>query len=427
MALELGINTEAKIATLTSSENEKDDFRRLWWCLYLMDRFLMEKNTNVIEDRMNGIYLPNEEIDNSMDNWSEIGLNLMGSDEWFTPGLPNQTLDSYRLLLWRTVGNALKFNHLAKNSGSVFKSISLLYGMTSLEGSLREWRRNLPEYVTSHINLVQTADTTITNPDYTWRVIYTVIQSNYTKALIHHPSLVKNVLEAPQKAYYSHAFMETMNACHENAMLLSCFLRRNPSFDFCTSTISSFIFYTAFPLVLAFQSDLPQNEFSKISNSLEIHLAALKEHAKFFEIHPVFLETIDYLLMLNDPIMCIKEFTRFEAIDRSVPKAGASHTFLETPANSRSSPSLQHRNSDASLGSTTLGDVSTAASMSMHHLQAAAIATSAMLPSVDIQQQQHQQHMWANNAPVQPLDANSVIQNFIGTSNQNQFNFSSYQ
>ncbi|KAJ3328858.1 hypothetical protein HDU91_004006, partial [Kappamyces sp. JEL0680] len=323
---------ESSVLTLAVSEYERENLRGLWWCLYLLDRFLLEKNNNNINDDMNQVFLPsfdNPPFDHSQDKLPEYGLQIMSSPEWYTPSIPRQSLEAYRLLLWRIAGRALQFNYLTKTQPNATAVSNPLFIMSSLEGSLREWWRVLPDYIISHVALAQ-SDSPISDPAYTWRVLYTLVQFNHVKTLVNHPCLLKNTLESPMLSVKSRAFQDSISCAHDNASLLSCYLRRNPQFEYCTTTVGNYMFHTAFPLVLAFRMDLPPQEHAKVQESLEIHIRCLREHTAFYETVPVLCETLDYLISLVDPIEIVREFSRFKSLGGKAPTSLIKYT-AETP------------------------------------------------------------------------------------------------
>jgi len=337
MAQDLGINKEATLTTLSQLDYERENMRGLWWCLYLLDRFLLERNCNNITDDMNQVFLPSFDkapFDHSQDKLPDYGLQIMSSPEWYTPALPNQSLEAYRLLLWRIAGKTLNFNYLTKTQPNAHAIANPLFIMASLEGSLREWWRGLPEYILSHVNLGQ-SDAPIVDPAYTWRVMYSLVQFNHVKSLVYHPCLLKNTLESPILASKSKAFLESVETAKNNAQLLACYLRRNPQFEHCTTTVGTFMFHTAFPLVLALRMDLPANEYARCKESLDIHIRCLREHTNFYETVPVLCETLDYLISLTDPIEIVREFSRFKAMGGKTPTLVK--YLAEAPGNSSNS------------------------------------------------------------------------------------------
>jgi hypothetical protein len=344
MAKDIGINQEVTLTSLTSFDYEKEHLRGMWWCLFLMDRFLFEKNCNLIEDKDNQIYMPGYDKSpfyQTQDKLPVFGLQVMSSTEWFTPGLPNQSLDAYRVLLVRIFGRALKFNYLTKFQPNSSTVENPLFIMASIEGSLREWWLSLPDYVISHLALAQ-SDQHIPDPEYTWRVVYTCVQYNHIRALVFHPCLLKNTLESPIESAKSRAFINSINIAHENAKVLSTYLRRNTKFEYCTATIGSYIFHTAFPLVLASRMNLSEPELAQVKESLEIHVQCLRENTIQYEVTPILIETLDYLISLQDPVDIIAQFSRFQAMSG---KAPTNLKILDEPP-TKSSPS-QHYSSPA--------------------------------------------------------------------------------
>ena len=311
MAKDIGLNCEKSINKLSKIGYEKENMRGLWWCLYHLDRYLVERNCNEISDDMNDVYLPasNLPFEHSQDDYPETGKEIMQSMEWYTPSLPNQSLEAYRLLLSRIAGKALRFNFLAASN----KLTTPFLILSTLQDSLRSFRNSLPDYIMSHVALVE-SDNPIANPSYTWRVVYSVIQMNHVKTLVYHPILLKNIMESPALAAKSSAFRESVLAGLENASFLTAFLRRNPKFHYTTAVIGNYIFHTALPLLLALRMDITSNETARIQDALDIHIKALRGHNEFYETVPILCETLDYLASLVNPVDIVREFTRFKSM-----------------------------------------------------------------------------------------------------------------
>jgi hypothetical protein len=320
MAKEIGINKESSIGTLSDFNYERESMRRLWWCLFLMDHFLSEKNMNLIEFSDNQIFLPDEKSDNGnvLDKTKYVGMQTMNSMQVFLPGLRNQGLAAYRLLLTKISSQALKFNYLSKFEPSNPLVANPLYIMGALSGSLREWFWSLPDFITIHCQLAR--DGVIHNPAFTWRVIYTYVQYNHIKSLVFNPSLLKNILESSSLVTLSNSYIETVSVAHENSKLLTMFLQRNPKFDHTTTAIASYIFNIAFNLILCSRLEASETiEHIQILDSLDIHMRSLREHTTSFENVPVLIETLEYFLTLTDPREIISQFTKFKAMRGSAP------------------------------------------------------------------------------------------------------------
>ncbi|KAJ2998583.1 hypothetical protein HDV02_004398 [Globomyces sp. JEL0801] len=301
MAKDIGLNNETKLMALSPFDYERENLRGIWWAIYIMDRFLYERNLSKIQDDDNNVFLPSLEkipFDQPSDKLSHYGLQIMANKEWFTPSLPNQSLDAYRLLLFRIFGKALKYNYSINNSSN--NDFQALYVSSTLQGSLHEWWRGLPNFILSHLSLAQ-SESPINDPAFTWRVIYTVIHFNYVKHLVHYPCLLKNVMERTVNITKLHSFVESINIAHDNA------------------TVGNYLFHTCIPLVIALRMDLPPQEAKKVAESLEVHIRCLREHTTIYEIVPVLIDTLEYLLTLPDAIQIIREFTRFKSMSGETP------------------------------------------------------------------------------------------------------------
>jgi hypothetical protein len=209
----------------------------------------------------------------------------------------------------------------------------------------------LPEYIISHLSLAQ-SDQPISDPEYTWRVVYTCVQYNHIRSLVFHPCLLKNTLESATESAKSRAFVGSLNIAHENAKVLSAYLRRNQQFEHCTSTMGSYIFHTAFPLVLASRMKLPEHELAQIKESLDIHVQCLRQNTIQFEVTPILIETLDYLISLHDPVDIIAQFSRFQAMSGKAPsnlKILEEPPIKASPTNQYSSPSSNWNESSSSF------------------------------------------------------------------------------
>jgi hypothetical protein len=321
MAKEIGLNKEICINAMCNSEAEKENQRRLWWCLYLMDTFIAELHSRLIEDKDNQVYLPSEDNGGKEDinKLKYFGLQIMASEEWFTPGIPNYGLNAYRLLLIRISGRAMKFNYLTKYDPGNPQVANPLYIMGALQGSLRDWWSSLPDRILSHIALAQ-SNMPIEDPAYTWRVLYTCVQFNCVKSLINHPCMLKKILTNSITGVKSTYYIESVIVGHENALVLRCFLARNARFKYCTIALSNYMFNIAFPLVIASKLEpLGSPEHSKIISSLDAHLSSLRAHSIAYQCVPVLLETLEYLLSLSTPVEIISEYTRFRTSKGKTP------------------------------------------------------------------------------------------------------------
>ncbi|KAJ3253514.1 hypothetical protein HK103_000483 [Boothiomyces macroporosus] len=337
MAKDIGMNVEEKLAALAEGDYERENYRGVWWSMYQLDRFLMEKNAHYIQDEDNQLFLPTTNkvnFDHAQDKLPMVGMQMLSSPEWFTPGLPNQSLEAYRILLFRIFGKVLLFNHLTQQKDVKMQP---LYVMQAFSSSLREWWRSLPNHILAHFPLVQ-SNAIIVDPETTWVVLHTIVQFNHVKSLVYNPCMLKNIIENPSSAVSSHAFLESINICHENAVILQCFLRRNPNFDFCTATLGRYIFHIAVPLVCAFRMELPSLEAAKVAESLEVHVHCLREHTLAYEAEPILSETLDYLISLSDPIQVAKDYLNFKS-------SGKNPSVIKTLANPGSVNSPYYKNS----------------------------------------------------------------------------------
>ena len=178
MAKFIGLNKEEHLDHLASHNYDKEQLRAVWWSLYMFDRFSFQKNTSLINDEENLLYLPN-----TVGHMANYSMQIMSSPEWFTPTLPEQSLHSLRIILYRIMGRTLRFNYLTRYEPNHADLINPIYNMLSLDASLREWWRQIPPDVVNQFKLVQT-DICIPNPQFTWSVILDFVQFYHVKTMV---------------------------------------------------------------------------------------------------------------------------------------------------------------------------------------------------------------------------------------------------
>ena len=178
MAKFIGMNKEDHLDHLCTPEYNKEQMRGVWWSLYMFDRFSFQKNTSLIRDCDNMLWLPN-----NIGDMADYSMQVMSSPEWFTPTLPSQSIHSLRIILFRIMGRTLRFNYLTRYEASHPDLTNPIYIMLSLDASLREWWRQLPMEILNQCKLVE-SDLEIPNPQFTWGVMLDFIQYYHVKTMV---------------------------------------------------------------------------------------------------------------------------------------------------------------------------------------------------------------------------------------------------
>lgn len=82
MAKDIEMNVEEKLAALAEGDYERENYRGVWWSMYQLDRFLMEKNAHYIQDEDNQLFLPTTNkvnFDHAQDKLPMVGMQMLSS------------------------------------------------------------------------------------------------------------------------------------------------------------------------------------------------------------------------------------------------------------------------------------------------------------------------------------------------------------
>ncbi|KAJ3269395.1 hypothetical protein HDV01_001436 [Terramyces sp. JEL0728] len=336
IAKNLGINSELKLLALAGTETEREYLRSIWWWIYKWDRFLIYKNKHNLCDKDCNISLPGSSMNaEDVDKQAVLGMEIMAMDEWFTPGLPNQTLPAYRVLLWRIMGKVLQFSYLYQKQ----ESHNPLYIMSTLDSAMQVWKSNLPDYLSFHLSLIY-QDQPVQNPHETWVVLDTFITYNYVRVLLFSHLIMSRIIEDKDKVVKSYIFQQSLNTAIENAKILAFLLRHDANFEYGTGILGFFAFYTSFPLLIGKLLNLPEQEKIFVNAALETHLSFIKHHAQIFQRVPPFADALEYLMAITDPFKVIFDFVHIHTLGQDptmeytspfpMPEMYASPTTLES-------------------------------------------------------------------------------------------------
>ncbi|KAJ3324624.1 putative ATP-dependent RNA helicase dhx33 [Boothiomyces sp. JEL0866] len=321
IAKQIGLNSESRLRKLSSFIHEREQFRALWWYIHDIDRYFVHKNLHHLKDEDNQVFLPalpkkladelSEEVPSPY-----YACEVMQSVEWYTPGVSNQSIHAYRILLSRIFTKVQRYRYLFHNDELDDQELVTV----TLENSLNSWKLSLPDYVTAHINLAASMQP-IGNPEETWLIMHTLIHFNFTKVLLYNTRMLIYIVESIESAIFSNEFIESVKAGHNTAQLLRCYLARNPKFEYATLQIFPLmLLHIPIALICASKMNLDFHETQQILQSLEVIRQSLYLHTVTYERVPALLEAFDYFMQFNDPVQVVMAYAEFQWHDGKIPK-----------------------------------------------------------------------------------------------------------
>ncbi|KAJ3272638.1 putative ATP-dependent RNA helicase dhx33 [Terramyces sp. JEL0728] len=321
IAKQIGLNNEIRLQKLSAFIHEREQFRALWWYIHDIDRYFVHKSLHHLKDEDNQVFLPAlpkklaDELAEEVPS-PYFACEVMQSNEWFTPGVSNQSIHAYRILLSRIFTKVQRYRYLFHNDELEDQELVTV----ALENSLNSWKLSLPDYITAHINLAASMQP-ITNPEETWLIIHTLIHFNFTKVLLYNTRMLIYIVESIESAIFSNEFIESVKAGHNTAQLLTCYLTRNPKFEYSTLQIFPLmLLHIPIALICASKMNLDFHEKQQILQSLEVIRQSLYRHTLTYERVPALLEAFDYFMQLNDPVAVVMAYAEFQWHDGKIPK-----------------------------------------------------------------------------------------------------------
>ncbi|KAJ3313357.1 hypothetical protein HDV04_002163 [Boothiomyces sp. JEL0838] len=327
MARDIGMNKEETLSVLVENDAEKEDIRKVWWWMYSLDQFMRYKSKSILKDEDNGLFLPDSLLNSTkQDRKAYLGVHIMSSKDWFTPGLPDQSLHACKVLLTRIFGKVIQFNYLFQFENN---SINTLYVLSTLEGSLQLWWCNLPPIFMEHLNYLYNG-LPIDNPD-TLLVLETCIQYNHARTTVHLPLMFNNILEDSQAAITSRSFLQVIKIAKENYVILNLLSKSKPDFLLKNVFLVVLIFHCSIPLMAAVLMDIAEAEKSELRQIIDLTSYMIRNFIVAKKNKPIILDTFDYLMSLTDPVQLILDFSKFKILDQN-PCALKRLQLVETPA-----------------------------------------------------------------------------------------------
>ncbi|KAJ3273341.1 hypothetical protein HDV01_004558 [Terramyces sp. JEL0728] len=313
MARDIGMNKEETLNCLVENDAEKEDVRKVWWWLYSLDQFMRYKSKSILKDEDNGLFLPGSMLNaTKQDRKAYLGVHIMSSKDWFTPGLPDQSLHACKVLLTRIFGKVIQFNYLFQFENN---TINTLYVLSTLEGSLQLWWCNLPPVFMEHLNYLYNG-LPIDNPD-TLFVLETCIQYNHSRTTVHLPLMFNNILEDSQAAITSRSFLQVLKIAKENHVILNLLSKVKPDFLLNNVFLVVLVFHCSIPLMAAVLMDIPETDKAEIRQIIELTSQLIRNFISCKKNKPIILDTFDYLMSLTDPIQLILDFSKFKILDQN--------------------------------------------------------------------------------------------------------------
>ncbi|KAJ3273308.1 3-phosphoinositide dependent protein kinase-1 [Terramyces sp. JEL0728] len=229
----LGINDEQKLQLLVKDE-EKENVRSLWWHIYQIDQYLWFHNAGFLHEDDHNVHLPG--LHGEFDD--RLGVLIMSSKDWFTPPLPNESINANKILLNRIFGQAIRL----QREGNDLQ-------MSNLQGSLQLWYMNLPEKFHLHFRLIYDYNPLIENPEQTWKILDTLIKFHFTKIMISEPMFYKN-FQTVQLTECTSTEQSMLYICKQMADIFSFYLQQNPLFEYTPLFTQIYLVHIMAPLFL---------------------------------------------------------------------------------------------------------------------------------------------------------------------------------
>ncbi|KAJ3271266.1 hypothetical protein HDV01_006938 [Terramyces sp. JEL0728] len=310
MAKQLGLNVEYQISYFSNVDQEREDLKSIWWLLAHYDSYFVERKMNSIVEDDHQLFLPMTDtslFEDFEDEIANFGMVVMKSNEWFSPGIPNQCLAAYRILLDRIFFKVGKYLNLFECEDGLLNP-QIVRG--SILGSLREWKRSLPET----ISMVGQLD--LKNPDSpeSWLTLQTFTKFHTLHILLFSPQFLKALVEGADDLTTTEEFIISIESAHENARVLSHYLsHKSTSFKFITHLDILSIFQSALPLVCAYKLALNQKQLEQIAQSLDVHIQVLREHVNYSPDSEILWRMMDKFVHMNDPALIALEYALFKS------------------------------------------------------------------------------------------------------------------
>jgi hypothetical protein len=199
---------------------EKEQRRRLWWCVFIMDRYtasaadrsmlIMEKDSRVFPplDMYKWLLLdpkdpePPEDSPDGHNSWQ---LTILSSTGMFQPstGTLSGHIFHHYIMIARIYGRVMEYSSLFKNPSPSIPSAALIamsdaeLRLSAIESALQEWVQSLPDWMKGYMlrkdySHVWRGVDSVTGMYYPppWEIIFVQLLYNTAVVLLHRPKMM---------------------------------------------------------------------------------------------------------------------------------------------------------------------------------------------------------------------------------------------
>ncbi|KAJ3269761.1 hypothetical protein HDV01_001062 [Terramyces sp. JEL0728] len=291
IAKSIGLNTEDGIEKLTLDEWEKENYRRIWWCIFQGYAVGRKNDEDIIASDENNLFLPvASSIEEKLPDY--YTQEVMQSPNWYTPSAKGLHFQAYRVLLLRIQIKVDKYvyNELSNTLPNAN------YVLGTVLSSINDLKDSANELFQHKIKTVK--DGNIVNPQKTWIILFCMIQMNCLKVILLNPKILKSILTC-KKIHNGLYFKEAVDAAMENGMLLDLFISNPDSIEYLNTYFPLLILESAFILICTLKHKKPKATLKytneQIQQYLESHYTILNLHAKTYNRESNFYNILKHL------------------------------------------------------------------------------------------------------------------------------------
>ncbi|KAJ3269755.1 hypothetical protein HDV01_001056 [Terramyces sp. JEL0728] len=305
-----GINSEEGIAKISPFDYERENLRRIWWFLYSIYALSSQKfDVEEIRDGDCQVFLPSDNINfrsNSIEDYK--GKALMGSSDWYTMCIPNQSVLAYRIILHRIQIKLHKYVRLYLRK----ESDEIEYIAGAIDGSLRSWHDCTIGVFNRCIFLVK--NQTVSDGEQCWLALNTFLMYNCVRIELITPKFMQCIMKDRKVDRILHIH-EAIVAAMNNTHILELIQNFNPGFQYISPLIVALIYRSAFFIQCIMRiSELKKDQYT---NAYERHLQLFELYEQSFQRKAVFYKLLKYTEEL-DLYSAILFFGELKATNRLV-------------------------------------------------------------------------------------------------------------
>ncbi|KAJ3269760.1 hypothetical protein HDV01_001061 [Terramyces sp. JEL0728] len=284
VAKNIGLQQEAGIDNLAKNDQEKEDYRCVFWFIFQFYGICRQNNEELIDFAEIDVHLPSNRAERTSNE--QFARQIVNSGEWHTPSVNGLSFQAYRVILAKI---QIRINQYSfQELSNVFPDGTL--ALSTILASLRDLERNMKQEFNLHEQKIKAK--AINNPKVTWLVIVTKVYLLCLKIVAILPKALKLILSR-KKVQNSAFFMDGVEAAIQVGNILS-YVKDSPSvFKHWNLYIPVLIVESAFILLCALKLKLIG--VGRFKRSLGIHYEILIKLAKAFNREPTFYNILKCL------------------------------------------------------------------------------------------------------------------------------------